>query len=78
MVQDLWHCTRYANVPRKDAVGQSTIRRNLQSEHLTILSKMVVEPRRESLSYFYDDFMYSGRGTMPADAGARCVVVTRN
>src|SRR6185295_6594345 len=52
---------------KKDVVGPSTIRRNLQREHLTILSKMVVEPRRESF-YYYDDYFYYGRATMPADA----------
>src|SRR4029077_852424 len=42
---------------KKDAIGPSTILRNLQREHLTVLSKMVAEPRRES-SYFYSDDFY--------------------
>jgi hypothetical protein len=53
-----------------NGVGPSTIRRNLQREHLTILAKMVVEPRRESMFGFGDYVFYSpfSRATMPADA----------
>jgi hypothetical protein len=52
---------------RKVDAGPSTILRNLQREHLTVLSKMVAEPRRES----YYDFIFSsyyGSATLPSDA----------
>jgi hypothetical protein len=54
---------------KKNGMGPSIIRRNLQREHLTVLSKMVVEPRRESFYFYLDDYFSPyGQAAMPADA----------